>query len=162
MKKEELKYKFIELRAAEYTYERICNEIKITKPTAIKWGKIFSQEIERQQKYLISDIFSERIVEQEQGIMVRLEQFRRKGKMNLSKKMSSRFDNKILKGLEKIFIKKNSFLKNLYRTSQEILKGLEKIFIKKIKAVHLKLNEDCVTNAVFFFDDDLIIEEKAK
>ena len=137
MKKEELKYKFIELRAAGYTYERICNEIKITKPTAIKWGKIFSQEIERQQKYLISDIFSERIVEQEQGIMVRLEQFRRKGKMNLSKKMSSRFDNKILK-------------------------GLEKIFIKKIKAVHLKLNDDCVTNAVFFFDDDLIIEEKAK
>jgi len=36
MKKDSLKYKFIELRATGYTYEKICSQLKITKPTAIK------------------------------------------------------------------------------------------------------------------------------
>ncbi|MFZ0454150.1 MAG: hypothetical protein WAM24_10385 [Ignavibacteriaceae bacterium] len=135
MKKDELKYKFIELRAMAYTYEKISTQIGITKPTAIKWGKLFSDEIGRQQKYLLANIFSERIVEEEQGIMVKLEQFRRKKKMNLTKEMNSKIDRKILN-------------------------DLEKIFIKKIKAVHLKIKDDNVTNAVFIFDDDLIIEEK--
>ena len=115
-----------------YTYEKICIQLKITKPTAIKWGKSFSSEIERRQKYLISKIFSEKIVEQEQGILVKLEQFRRKKDMNISKKISDKIDNKLLK-------------------------GLENIFIKKIKAIHLKVNADIVTNAVFIFDDDLIV-----
>ncbi len=132
MKKEDLKIKFVELRATGYTYEKICGQLKITKPTAIKWGKAFSDDIERQQKYLISKIFSERIVEQEQGILVKLEQFRRKKNMNLSNKISDKIDNKLFK-------------------------GLEKIFIKKIKAIHLRMNDDMVTNAVFIFDDDLIV-----
>ena len=135
MKKEEFKYKFIEMRALGYTYEKICRQLKITKPTAVKWGKEFSAEINRQQKYAVSNIFSERIVEQEQGLMVMLEQLRRKKNMNLSKKLSGRFD-------------------------AEVFKGLEKIFVKKIKAIHLKMKEDSVSNAVFIFDDDLIIEEK--
>jgi len=135
MKKEELKFKFIELRATGYTYEKICSQLKITKPTAVKWGKLFSEDIVLKQKYLISNIFSERIIEQEQGLMIKLEQFRRKTKMNLNKKMSDKIDKKLLK-------------------------GLEKIFIKKIKAIHLRMNADYVTHAVFIFDDDLVVEKR--
>ena len=120
------------MRAMGYTYEKICSQLKITKPTAIKWAKSFSGEIDRQRKYLMSKIFSERIVEQEQGILIKLEQFRRKKDMDISKKISDKIDNKLLK-------------------------GLEKIFIKKIKAIHLRMNEDNVTSAVFIFDDDLIV-----
>jgi len=135
MKKEELKYKFIEMRALGYTYEKICGQLKISKPTAIKWGKSLADEIEMQRKHLISKIFSERIVEQEQGILIKLEQFRRKKDMNLNKKLSDKIDRKLLK-------------------------GLEKIFIKKIKAIHLRMKEDSVTSAVFIFDDDLIVEKR--
>ncbi len=135
MKKEELKYKFVEMRAMGYTYEKICRQLKITKPTAIRWGKLFVSEITRQQKYLLSNIFSERIAEQEQGIMVKLEQLRRKGKIKTTNKISDKIEIKIFK-------------------------GLEKIFVKKIKAVHLKISDESVTNAVFIFDDDLIVQEK--
>ena len=53
MKKEDLKYKFIELRAMGYTYERICKKLDITKPTAIKWAKSLSEEIAQQQKHFL-------------------------------------------------------------------------------------------------------------
>jgi len=133
MKKEELKYKFIEMRALGYTYEKICGRLKITKPTAVKWGKSLAEEINGQKKGLISKIFSERIVEQEQGILIKLEQFRRKKNMNINKKLSDKIDKKLLK-------------------------GLDKIFIKKIKAIHFRMNEDAVTSALFIFDDDIIVE----
>jgi len=99
MKKEEYKYRFIELRAMGYTYEKICKEIRISKPTAIKWGKLLSPEINRQQKYLLSNLFSQKIVEQEQGLLIKLEQFRRKKDINLPKRISDKIDKKILNGL---------------------------------------------------------------
>lgn len=85
MKKEALKYRFIELRALGYTYNKICLELKISKPTAIKWGRQLSSEINMQQKYLMSSIFSQKIVEQEQGLLIKLEQFRRAKGMSLPK-----------------------------------------------------------------------------
>ena len=130
MKKEDLKYTFIKMRAMGYTHKKICEQLKITKPTAIKWAKSFSTEIERKKEYLIAEIFSERIIEQEQGIMTRLEQFRRKSKMKVNKKLSDKYDRKLLK-------------------------GLDKIFMKKIKAMHLKMNDEYITNAVFIFDSDV-------
>ena len=133
MKKEELKYKFIEMRALGYTYEKICGRLKITKPTAVKWGKSLAEEINGQKKGLISKIFSERIVEQEQGILIKLEQFRRKKNMKMNSKLSDKIEKKLLK-------------------------GLDKIFIKKIKAIHFRMNEDAVTSALFIFDDDIIVE----
>ena len=135
MKKEELKYKFIELRAMGYTYEKICKDINITKPTAIKWAKSLSEEIAQQKRHLIAKIFSERIFEQEQGVLIRMEQFRRKRYMKLNQKLSDKIDKKLLK-------------------------GLEKIFLKKIKAIHLKMNDDAVTSALFIFDEDLIVKEE--
>ncbi len=99
MKKEEYKYRFIELRALVYTYDKICKQLNITKPTAVKRGKLLSSEINRQQKYLMSNLFSQRIVEEEQGLLIKLEQFRRKKNMNLPKRISDKIDIKIMRGL---------------------------------------------------------------
>lgn len=133
MKKEEYKYRFIELRALGYTYEKICKQLSISKPTAIKWGKLLSSEINRQQKYLLSGIFSQRIVEEEQGLLIKLEQFRRKKDMNLPKRISDKIDIKIMK-------------------------GLEKIFTKRITAIHIKVKNENVIGATFIFDDDVALK----
>lgn len=77
MKKYVLKYRFIELIAMGYSYVKICKGLNISKPTPIKGGESLSIEITRQQKYLISTLFSRRIVKQEQGLLFKLEQFRR-------------------------------------------------------------------------------------
>lgn len=130
MKKENLKQEFVELRAMGYTYESICNELKITKPTAIKWGKSFSSEINRHQKYLLSHLFAQGIVEQEQGILIQLEQLRRSKTMQLPAKA-------------------------VERLTPKILKRLEKVFIKKIISIQLNLKDERLTNAVFIFDDDV-------
>lgn len=134
MKKEEYKYRFIELRALGYTYVKICKELNISKPTAIKWGKSLSTEINRQQKYLLSNLFSQRIVEQEQGLLIKLEQFRRRKDTNLPKRISDKIDIKIMK-------------------------GLDKIFIKKIKAIHLTLKDENIIGATFIFDDDVRVQD---
>ena len=135
MKKEDLKIKFVELRATGYTYEKICSHLKITEPTAIKCGKLFEEEIKEQQKYLISRIFSERIIEEEQGILGSLEQIRRKRKMNLKSRLSEKIEKRLLK-------------------------KLDKIFNKKIKAIHLRMNDDIVKSALFIFDEDLIVKSR--
>lgn len=135
MKKDLLKTKFIELRATGYTLENICDKLKITKPTAVKWGKLFSEDIELTKKHLIANIFAEQIIEHEQGILFKLEQFRRKSKMNPGKKLSDKIDKKLLK-------------------------GLEKIFKKKIMAIHIKANDEYVKSALFIFDDDIKVEER--
>lgn len=133
MKKEALKYRFIELRALGYTYKKICPELKISKPTAVKWGRLLSSEINKHQKYLMSNIFSQRIVEQEQGLLIKLEQFRRARGMKLPKRISDKIDKKILN-------------------------GIEKIFTKRISAIHLKISGDEIDHATFIFDDDLTVK----
>jgi hypothetical protein len=134
MKKENLKYKFVELRAMGYTYANICKELDITKPTAIKWGKLFSTEINRQQKYLLSTIFAQGVVEQEQGILINLEQLRRSKTMQVPKE-------------------------TLERLTPKMFKRLEKVFAKKITAIHLNMNNDRISGATFIFNDDVKVNE---
>ena len=45
MKEKENKEKFIELRAQGYSYEKISRQIKISKPTLIKWQSDLNKEI---------------------------------------------------------------------------------------------------------------------
>jgi transposase len=63
MKTSEQKNKFIDLRAKGYSYDKISNEIDVSKPTLINWGQDFKREITNlkaieqehlQEKYLIS------------------------------------------------------------------------------------------------------------
>jgi hypothetical protein len=135
MKKEHLKLRFIELRAMGNSYKKICSELNLSKPTAIKWGKELTEEISRQRKYLISKIFAQRITEREQGILIKLEQFKRTDKMNLPKKTRDKINGKVLK-------------------------DLEKIFLKKISAIQLNMKNDEISSAIFIFDDDVKIETR--
>jgi len=45
MKENEVKQKFIELRAEGLSYDKISKEIAVSKPTLMKWEKEFSREI---------------------------------------------------------------------------------------------------------------------
>ena len=45
MKENEVKQKFVELRAEGLSYDKISKEIAVSKPTLMKWEKQFSQEI---------------------------------------------------------------------------------------------------------------------
>ena len=135
MKKEHLKLRFIELRALGNSYKTICSELNLSKPTAIKWGKEMADEIDKQRKYLTSKIFAQKITEQEQRILIKLENFKRTNKMNLPKKVREKIDRKVLK-------------------------ELEKIFIKRISAIHLNIRNDEITSAIFIFDDDVKMETR--
>lgn len=46
MKDDQTKEKFIELRGLGHSYERIANELKISKTTLISWSRALSAEIE--------------------------------------------------------------------------------------------------------------------
>ena len=46
-KPEEVKHRFIELRALGRSYAAICKELQITKRTAVDWGRQLEQEIAR-------------------------------------------------------------------------------------------------------------------
>lgn len=46
MKDTDKKREFIELRAKNYSFQRISDEIGVSKPTLIKWDKEFSHEID--------------------------------------------------------------------------------------------------------------------
>lgn len=45
MKENEVKQKFVELRAEGLSYDKISKEIAVSKPTLMKWEKEFSREI---------------------------------------------------------------------------------------------------------------------
>jgi len=45
MKDQETKSKFVELRAKGWSFERIANELNLSKPTLINWGKELELDI---------------------------------------------------------------------------------------------------------------------
>lgn len=92
-------------------------------------------DINRQQKYLAANIFSQSIVEQEQELMIKLEQYRRKKGMNLHKRIRDKIDI-------------------------NIMKGLEKIFLKKIIVILINVKDENVISATFIFNDDVILWDK--
>ncbi|MBU1677519.1 MAG: hypothetical protein KKD86_01480, partial [Bacteroidetes bacterium] len=77
MKKRELKHDFIDLRAKIYTYDKIVRKLGISKPTAIKWGQEFAEEIENKRIQLASKHLFGIIDKNEDTISMYIEQFRR-------------------------------------------------------------------------------------
>jgi hypothetical protein len=61
MNKLEKVEKFIELRAMGYTFDEIMEQLKISKPTLIKWGKIYHTRIAEVEKKLTEEL-ADRIV----------------------------------------------------------------------------------------------------
>lgn len=110
MKKNLLKHDFIELRTQLYTFDEIANELGISKPTALKWGKEFEREIEqRMLNHASIEILGE-IFEKEDYIIQVVEKYRRIGSKTksldgyerYSKKTFRRLSNLIKKRLEAI------------------------------------------------------------
>lgn len=105
MNKFELKREFIKLRAMEYTYPNICVELNISKPTAIKWGKMYSEQINSVQKKILTNLFAEKIIEYEHGLVVNIREIKRLGNIN-PKNITENINNRIASKLEKIFLKR--------------------------------------------------------
>jgi len=129
MKKDYLKSQFMHKRAEGYTLTFICNELNISKPTAIKWNKQLKSEIEQRQRALAADFFANRISVMETAIKIRLNTYRQINEAQAPKDVK-----------EKAISRVNGWL--------------EKIFVKKIKTVHLDIKNNLIVGATFVFDDN--------
>ena len=136
MNKLELKAEFIKLRAKEYTYPEICFELNISKPTAIKWGKLYAEEINHVQKNLLTAMFASRIIEQEHGLIVNIRELKR--------------------------LKKGNPGKNYPRINNRIASELEKVFLKRIVAIQLIMQPkaDKIDRAIFVFNDNVEVYKR--
>ena len=56
MKSVEEKQKFVELRAKGLSFERIAEEIKVSKPTLIKWSEELFHEVQEAQFYELENL----------------------------------------------------------------------------------------------------------
>jgi hypothetical protein len=130
MKKFHLRSEFIELRATGYTYDEICIKLKITKPTAIAWGKKFASEIDETQNYLLVKRFGEEIVKRNETFVLYFEQFRRIKASDLST----------------VAVK---------RGVARILEKLNSIFGAKITKMELSFIKDNVKEAIFTFSKEI-------
>jgi len=135
MKNFDLKAEFVSLRAMERTYAEICSELNISKPTVIKWGRLYSEEISQVQKNLLTKIFADRIVKQEYGICVSIKDLKR--------------------------LKENNPLKEVSKLNERITGRLEKIFVKKIVAVQIILQKSSanIDRAIFIFNDNVVVDK---
>jgi hypothetical protein len=59
MKDSDKKKEFIELRAKDWSYQRISDEIGVSKPTLIKWDKEFKYEIETLKGIVLEGLYHE-------------------------------------------------------------------------------------------------------
>ena len=136
MNKFELKKEFIKLKAMEYTYSEICFELNISKPTAIKWGKFYDKEINQLQRKLLTNMFTDKIIESEHGVVVNIRE---------------------LKRLRKIKPEAHAV-----RVHNRIASKLEKVFLKKIVAVQIIMqpNSDRVDRAIFVFNDNVEVYKR--
>ena len=106
MKKSLLKTDFIELRTQFYTFDEIAKELGISKPTAIKWGKEFADEIEKRQLNSVSGYILGQIYENEELITQRIEQYRRIGRSITDSKAYNRFSKRTFERISNLIHKK--------------------------------------------------------
>jgi hypothetical protein len=61
---------FISLRASGFTYKDIQEEIDVSKPTLVKWNKLYKHDIERTSKYLFCQLFAQNLIENKNQIIL--------------------------------------------------------------------------------------------
>lgn len=103
MKKDLLKDEFIEMRAQGFTLKKICEELDISKPTAVSWAKEFAEDIEIEQineyaKYMIGEIY-----EHEEKLYYHIENYRKIATGNYGKKGFHRYSEKSFNNLSRVF-----------------------------------------------------------
>ena len=109
---------FIELRAFGKPYDEIVNKTGVSKPTLIKWGNIYKNEI-KETKYLLTKKLAEKIAARNSDTINGIAE-------NLKRAMISKT------GSEEV---KNKFVEKSY-------KRLENIFKVKIKNIELTVTKD--------------------
>ena len=136
MNKFEQKQKFIKLRAMDYTYPEICIDLNISKPTAVKWGQLYAEEINQVQKKLLTGIFADEIIEQEHGLIVNISELKR--------------------------LRENNPGKNYPRINNRIASKLEKVFLKRIVAIQIIMQpkSDQIDRAIFVFNDNVEVVKR--
>ncbi len=96
--------KFIELRALGYTFDEIVSEIKVSKPTLIKWGKEYKNQIQLTERKLAEKL-SETIAKNNSNFLDALFKFYYQQSKNQdeNKKVNQRIYRRASKKLFKLF-----------------------------------------------------------
>jgi len=77
MKDMETKQRFIELRAKGFSFDKIANEISVSKPTLIKWSKEFQDKISNQEFMNYQNILEQNKVTKQQRIKLLAKELRK-------------------------------------------------------------------------------------
>ena len=109
---------FIELRVQGKTYDEIVKKLKVSKPTLIKWGKLYKDEIEYAGLFLTKKL-AEKIAKNNKDLINGIAK-------NLKR---AERDNKVSQEIKERFIKR-------------AYKRLGNIFNIKVKNVELTLNDE--------------------
>ena len=129
MKRDKLSSEFIRARAEGETLEEICYKLDISKPTAIKWNKLYRDEILEMQKFIMVRIFSDKIIKHENKILVRLDNLKK-----VYKEVKDEDDRD--------------------RINSRMMKQMENIFLKRLRGIQLQINYNEIVSATFTFEDD--------
>lgn len=96
--------KFIELRVQGKTYDEIVKKLKISKPTLIKWGKLYKYEIYFAGQALTLKLAERVAKDNEQLIVIIAENLRRAhDAKDVPEEIRDRYVNKAFKKLGRIF-----------------------------------------------------------
>lgn len=92
---------FIALRADKKTYEQIIKKLHISKPTLVRWGKMYAEEIKAYELNRLLQIYAENLIVNETSILIKSNWIKRLRKDTTVDKKRDIFMEKIIKGIEK-------------------------------------------------------------
>ncbi|MFA5804018.1 MAG: hypothetical protein WC879_05205 [Melioribacteraceae bacterium] len=121
--------KFLELRAAGLSFNKIVGELGISKPTLIKWGQKYDEEIRALKAKELLTEFTENVLREKERIILNAEWILRieRGMVNVENKGTAQ--NKILNKFEMLLGKEIDFINLRFHKNgnlNEIVFGLVK------------------------------------
>lgn len=105
MKDYETIKEFIYLRSLGLTYDQIKEEMNISKPTLIKWNKIYKDEIEDLARNKFFDLYRDNIINNEKEITLLINDLHSSIQVIDENPMKRWVDEKTLAKLSKYFLK---------------------------------------------------------
>lgn len=127
MSKSETVEKFIELRALGYTFDEIVRELTVSKPTLIKWGKEYENQIKLTERKLAEKL-SENIAQRNAKFLEIL--FEKSLELSTNKNIEDEVKSRIYKRASK----------KLYKLFKNEMKSLELKFTNRGEIIFAKIN----------------------
>lgn len=127
MSKSETVEKFIELRALGYTFDEIVRELTVSKPTLIKWGKEYENQIKLTERKLAEKL-SENIAQRNAKFLEIL--FEKSLELSTNKNIEDEVKSRIYKRASK----------KLYKLFKNEMKSLELKFTNRGEIISAKIN----------------------